>query len=283
MIATGYEAATVRSFGDFLDCIGWAAMSDVPQFVYNPMLTSIVLVSIVKLGAGVVLAVKILIDAQLWLALLSMACLYRTQRRSLLWALLAGLLYALFPATALQISGNLDLGFSVALAPLALAAGIVLVRRFGPSGLPLAGALCGLVGLGFSTENLFVVSAPLFAAVILFAYSTRRLAAWMIAALGGLVATVGVGLYCIFPTIASTGILTSPATRIAEVEGGGMVALFGESIPALWHGVLVEATLSPLPEFNVSTLLWTTSIALTIVWWAALVFASAAVELEGDS
>jgi hypothetical protein len=273
-MATSYQAPTIHSLTDLLDCVGWAAWGDLPEFSYNPMTTSAVLVSIVKLGASAQQAIKILMVAESWIAFVSMALLYRTTRRSATWALVAGLFYALLPATALQISGDLDLGFCVALAPLALAAGLRLTRRFGYFGLPLAGAICGFAGQGFATEYLLIVSLPALALVALEAYRPGRLVAWLVATCAGVFCAVGVGLYCILPTFASDALLTSPAARIAESEGGGVLALFGETITALWHGVLTESMLSPVSEFNVSSLLWSTSIAFTILWGAALTFAA---------
>jgi hypothetical protein len=267
-MATDLVDHSVHTWRDVLDLLGWGPYGDIPQFAFNPLTTTVFLVALAKLlNHDAVMAVKLTIVFQFWLAAASMAALYAVHaQRWSIWAALAGLLYAFLPATSLTITGNLDFGFCVALAPFAIAFGLFSTKRWGLPSLVAAGAICGFIGQGFAAEYFLIASVPIYAVVVANAFEREKKVQWATFSLLGAAASLLVGSYTILASLSSTAVFSSPATRVSEVTNGTIVGMFSETLSSLLHFVLTESTLSPQPEFNVSDGLWTTSIAAMFLW-----------------
>jgi hypothetical protein len=167
-IATSYMVHAFASWKDFSDNLGWVAYGDVPNFYFNPELSYLTLVPLAKVFGDVWLTIKVVQVLQEVVALLGAALLYATFIKGRMWAVVAGALYATLPATALEIRGNVDIGWAIALTPLGLAASLRLARRFGAAALPLCGIILSLCGFCFAVEYVFFTTLPAFAFVVFF-------------------------------------------------------------------------------------------------------------------
>ena len=278
-IATSYMVHAFASWKDLSDNLGWVSYGDVPNFYFNPELTYLILVPLAKLFHNVWFTIKTVQTLQELVAFGGAALLYASFSKSRIWASVAGMLYAILPATALQVRGNIDIGWAIVLTPFALATSIRLVRRFGAAALPLCGLLLSLCGFCFAVEYLFITTLPSYVFAIVLALqlrSTSRASTSAFAVLGFL-CIFALGGYFILPTLGGRQFFTDPAARTAVLQNGSLLDLFSES----WYGLLAltprEFLISQYSQFNAVTRLGGIIPATVLLWVAAISTAASAV------
>ena len=266
---TAYMVDAIRSPADLRDNLGWAHCCDAPTFNFNPSLSYFILVPLAKLIGGAWSSVKFIQVVQEVLAFYGAASLYATIRGRNIWAIVAGLLYALLPTTSLDIRGNVDIGWVVALTPLSLALAIQLVRRYGDVALPVCGIICGFFGFCFASEYVFLTSIPCYLFIVSITLRRDQMARGVALSVTGLVGLVAIGSFFILPTLSARHLFTDPASRTASLAGGAELQIYSESWRALLTLIPQEFIVSPQRQFNASAGLAEIAPATAILWLGA--------------
>ena len=272
IITTSYIAHAIHSWDDFVDNVGWGSWGNFQNFLFNPTTSYFILVPLEMLLKNVWLTVKVVQIVEELVAFGGAAYLYATAVRRNGWGLVAGLLYAILPATALEIRGNVDIGWVVALLPVAIAVSLNLARRFGPAALPLCGIVSSAAGLCFAPEYGVLSSIPIYAFSVAAALPRLTLRGVACTILGFL-CLIGLGSFFIFPTVGGAHLFSDPNSRANSLASGAELRLFSESWFAL--GVLLprEFLLSTFRQFNARPDLEFVWLATGTMW--CLAFASA--------
>jgi hypothetical protein len=278
ILATSTIAHWLNHLVDLKDALGWAGWGDRSAFAYAPMTNVAVSVAFAKVFAGDAFsAVKAVQVLEVLLAAASAFALYRLLRGPSPWAWLAAAVYALAPEQLLMIRGDLSFGFAAALAPLAMAVPLWLVRRYGMWSLPLCGALAALLSGYFTIEHLFLHGLPAYGFAVALAYDRRRAGAWIVASLSGLAIVFASLAYVVLPTNASLA-LFSPSATVGAALAGGEFAQYQNGPLALASLVMNEFIVNPRKEFGLGLLqLLTVPIGLSL-WVLAIGWAVAAVK-----
>jgi hypothetical protein len=254
--ATSHIANWMHGFADVWDSLGWAGWGERTAFTYAPMTVYVFSVPLAKIfGGNAFAAVKAMQVADLAIAWVSGWFLYVVLRGRTPWALVAGLVYALLPEQMLMLRGNMEFGLVSALAPLALACPIALVRRFGLAALPFCGAIAALFTTYIVVEYAIFVGIPAVLIAVCGAYDRTRRLAWFLYSAGAFVAFLAVAAYTAIPTFASHTLFAAPATIDALLQSGEFNA-YAEGPIALVALLLNESLANQRPEFSLGPLIW---------------------------
>ncbi len=275
--ATQLMDVSIKSIVDVKDAMGWCSWDDGPQFTFNPMLAYALLLPLAKMLAhNAVTAVKAVQVVDTLIAFFGMLFLYATLRPRSPWGKVAGGLYAVLPLTVLQIQGNVEFGLTTALAPLALAVCLRIVKVCGAQGLPLCAALCSLAGACVAIEYFFFVTLPIYF-VAAFAVRDRRRSWVLWFTLGLIVAIIAVS-YSILPTLASRLFFTDPALRMTSLQTGQYV-LFSGTLLSMGALLLNEALIVN-PPFNASGEIGWALAGGVILWAGAILYIARGLKLR---
>jgi hypothetical protein len=269
VLATSLIANWMHGFADVWDALGWAGWAQRTAFTYAPMTAYGISVPIAKLfGGNAFAAVKAMQVFDLAAAWASAAYLYVVLRGRSSWAWVAGLVYALLPEQTLMIRGNMEFGLVCALAPLALAAPVALVRRFGLRALPFCGALAGLLSTDLVVEYAVFIGIPACLAAIANAYDRARRWRWLGYSILCFVVFFAVAAYTAIPTVASHALFSPGAPTDALLQGGEFSS-YAESPVAIVSLMLNEGLANQRPEFSLGSQLWVVLALGAILWLLA--------------
>ncbi|MBV8155595.1 MAG: hypothetical protein JOY98_14315 [Candidatus Eremiobacteraeota bacterium] len=267
ILATSTIAHWLAHPVDLKDALGWAGWGDRSAFAFAPMTSVAISVLFAKLFAGdAVEAVKGVQVLQVLLSAGSAFTLYRCLRGNSPWAWVAAAIYALAPEQLLMIRGDLSFGFAAALAPLALAIPLVLVRRWGMAGLPMCAVLASLLSAYFTIEHLFLQGIPAYVLAVVLAYDRERIGRWALVSLGGFVVLFASIAYVVLPTQASTA-LFSPSATVGAALGSGEFTHYQNGPLALASLTTNELIANPRKEFSLGPLLFLT-VPFGLALWA---------------
>jgi hypothetical protein len=270
VLATATLAHWIGSLADLKDSLGWAGWGDRTAFAFAPMAQYLITVPIAKVfGGDGMTAIKAMQAIEVVVAGVSAGYLYTVLRGRTVWAWVAGLTYALLPQTLTMIRGNTDFGLTTALAPLAAALSIALVRRWGLWALPLLGALASACSVCIAVEYAFFVGLPAYALALVLAYDPARRGWWLLSAAVGMLCLMGAGAYVALPTVASHAFFSVPST-IDVANQGGEFAVFSESIVALLALASSEFFVNARPEFTLNAYLPVALVTGLALWVLAI-------------
>lgn len=267
ILATSTIAHWLVNLVDLKDALGWAGWGDRSAFAFAPMTSVAISVTLAKIfGGNAIEAVK---SSQVLQVLLSAACafyLYRCLRGPSPWAWVAAAVYATAPEQLLMIRGDLSFGFAAALAPLALAIPLQLVRRYGLSALPICAVLASLLSAYFTIEHLFLQGVPAYVLAVVLAYDRERRARWALVALGGFALLLASIAFVVLPTQASMS-LFSPSATVSAALTGGEFTQYQNGPLALASLTTNELIANPRKEFAVGPMLFLT-VPFGLALWA---------------
>ncbi len=247
--------------------LGWFAWHDYTAFLYSPMGQYAIALPLEWIFRDPFRTVKFVQVAQLTVAALGAAWLYTKLFGASRWRWFAGLLYASLPLSTLVVRGNMDFGWVVALAPIAIAASIALVQRYDSRALPIAGLICGAASWGFSIEHGIFVGIPMIVLTIAFC----RILGFRITPTAVFGAILAFGLfpaYTILATVAEPRVMTF----ITANQGVSYVLdLTSQSIPNQIANVFAENLISPDSVANASSNSPIALVGGTLTWLLAFV------------
>ncbi|MBC5799363.1 MAG: hypothetical protein GIW94_05240 [Candidatus Eremiobacteraeota bacterium] len=276
--ATKYMVHAVTSWRDFLDNLGWTSWGDVPNFYFNPELSYLALVPAARMFGHVWLWIKVVQIVQESIAFVGAASLYAILCRRTAWALVAGAVYAILPATALEVRGNLDIGWAITLLPLAISCSLALSRRFAESALPTCGVIISLCAFCFAAEYLFFVSIPAYAFIVAVVLKRGRYGRGVFYAVLGALCIFGIGCFFILPTLADGNLFSDAVGRADVLTNGTQITLLSESWYALLALLPTEFLISDISQFNSSSGVPGLLPATACLWTLALLAISVALK-----
>ncbi|MBV8148589.1 MAG: hypothetical protein JO092_05835, partial [Candidatus Eremiobacteraeota bacterium] len=267
LLATSTIAHWVQGWSDVKDAFGWAGWGDRSAFAFAPMTATAISVTLAKIfGGDAFEAVKGVQALQVFLAALSSLVLYRVLRGNTMWALVAASVYALLAEQLLMIRGDLAFGFTAALAPLAFAIPLILVRSYGLLALPICAALVSLITAYFTIEHLFLQAVPAYGFAMALAFDRRRAGAWLLASSGGLAILFATVAYVVLPTQASMSLFT-PSATVGAALAAGEFAEYANGALALASLCMNELIANPRKEFAPGPVLFL-MLPVGLVLWA---------------
>jgi hypothetical protein len=260
---------TVHSATDAFDAIGWSPWFNYPLLYLNSNVSEAFLTVVARLSGNVWLAIKIVQVFEVIASIAAAYAMYATYSRGRFWAIVFGLSYAALPITALAIRGNLTLGWIAVLAPATIAAGTLLVRKYGARAIPLVGFLCGFAGYGIALEYAAFSSLPLFALILAGERRRVSLVNWLTWVPLGLVCCIAMGAFYVLPTFVAP-IASDAAARTATLQTGAFLLNFSQTWPGLLTLVTRESYVSLYPEYNAGGSMPYLYAFGAVLWFAAL-------------
>jgi len=261
---------TVHSPLDAFDSISWSPWYGGPTLYLNSYLGDVPTILVAKLSGDSWLAVKIVEVGQTIVAAIGGAFMYWSFRRSVVWAVCFGVLYAAAPATVLLVRWNQDFGWIAALMPGAVAAGRMLIFRFGYRALPLAGFLGAAAGHLIAAQFLLFVSLPVYTIVAATAFSKADRRGFAVFFPLGLVTCVLAGAFMMLPTVFGHPLFSDAANHAELLSNGDFLGNFSETPAGVATLILREWTEIGAPDFNVGTALPWLFLPMAAIWVVAL-------------
>ncbi len=259
-ITLSYATRDIHTLRDFVDTLAWSPWFDQPLFNLNPYLSYVPALPLAFVFKSVWFDIKILEALELVISCAACAWLCRVLRFRPIWSVACGLCYAVLPVTALAIRGNLDMGWTAACAPAALAAGLLMLRRWSLAALPLVGVVCSLFGFCIGVEYLVFTSIPIYVALAISMYARERRGLWAAFTALGFVTLVATGSYFLFPSLLGA-LFSDSAVRANQLTTDQILPLFSET-PNEFAGLVPrESVVSPVQIFNAIRSLWVGQIA----------------------
>jgi hypothetical protein len=262
-------AYTIHSPIDAFDAIAWTPWFNFPLLYLNSNVSEAFLFVVTWLSGNAWLAIKIVQVFEVLVSVAAGFAMYATYSKQKSWALVFGFSYAAIPITALAIRGNLAMGWLAALAPAAIAAGTLLLRKFGGRAVPFIGFICGFVGYGIALEYAVFSSLPLFALTLAGERRRLRLIDWLTFVPLGLLCCMAMGAFYVLPTFVAP-IISDAAARTATLVTGTFLHDFSQTWPGLLTLVTREAYVSPYPEYNAAAVMPTLYLFGAVLWFGAV-------------
>jgi hypothetical protein len=271
IVGVGRIGALATSWSTVAAMPGWGIWNDFSTFVYAPLGQYALALPMELFFRDPMRTVKFEQVLAFSMAFFGTAWLYASIFGRSAWRWFAATVYAAIPLSAALIQWDGDFAWIVGLAPLAVAASLALVRRYGNAAYGVAGVLCGLTTFGFSIEHGMFVGLPMLAFV--FAVRHRDGVRFpILAALFGLV-TFGLSpAFVVVMTVYGPHVMWWTQSTQSEFsnDGFGLRALYSQTLLDQIAGVYREQLLIAEPLYDAKRPYPFAAVAGIALWALAL-------------